>query len=164
MQELIGERQHVRITRIKGKKATRERLESEFGSGRYDILHYAGHASFDPVRVSRSGILCSDAALTGAELAELEQSAGLVFFNACESARVRKRIARESANVSRDLSERIERSVGLAEAFLSGGVANYIGTYWPVGDASAEGFAGAFYTRALAGETLAEAIGAAVRR
>ena len=158
VQELIGGRQHVRITQVKGKEATRKRLRDEFGSGKYDILHYAGHASFDPVRVSRSGILCSDAPLTGAELAELSSLPALVFFNACESARVRKRMKRESAHVTRDLSQRIERSVGLAEAFLRGGVANYIGTYWPVGDASAEGFAGAFYTALLDGKTLAEAI------
>ena len=127
VQELIGGRQHVRITQIRGKEATRKRLREEFGSGKYDILHYAGHASLDPVRVSRSGILCSDAPLTGAELAELSSLPALVFFNACESARVRKRIKRESAHVTRDLSQRIERSVGLAEAFLRGGVANYIG-------------------------------------
>jgi CHAT domain-containing protein len=103
--------------------------------------------------------LCADGALTGAELAELGNLPSLVFFNACESARVRKRVTRESANVTHDLKERIERSVGVAEAFLRGGVANYIGTYWPVGDAGAKAFADAFYSALVAGETLAEAIG-----
>jgi hypothetical protein len=159
LQKLLGERQRVRITRIDGKKATRARLKSEFASGRYDILHYAGHAYFDPVQVARSGLLCADGALVGAELAELGNLPSLVFFNACESARVRKRVARESPNVSRDLKERIERSVGLAEAFLRGGVANYIGTYWPVGDAGATAFADVFYGALIAGETLADAIG-----
>src|SRR5215510_3174864 len=158
VQKLLGERQRLRITRIEGRSATRARLREEFGSGKYDILHYAGHAAFDPLHVSRSGILCADGPLTGAELTELGALPSLVFFNACESARVRKRVERESAHVSKNLKQRIERSVGLAEAFLRGGVANYIGTYWPVGDESAKDFADVFYSRLLAGDTLAEAI------
>ena len=145
----------------------RGRHESDAGASakassaraRYDILHYAGHAYFDPEQPARSGILCADGPLMGAELAELGNLPSLVFFNACESARVRKRVERESANVTHDLKERIERSVGLAEAFLRGGVANYIGTYWPVGDAGAKAFADAFYGALVAGDTLAEAIG-----
>jgi CHAT domain/Cytosol aminopeptidase family, N-terminal domain len=158
IQKLLGERQRVRITRVDGAKATRARLKSEFSSGRYDILHYAGHAYFDPDQPARSGLLCADGALTGAELAALGNLPSLTFFNACESARVRRRVTRESANVTHDLRERIERSVGVAEAFLRGGVANYIGTYWPVGDVGAKAFADVFYDALVGGETLAEAI------
>ena len=158
VQALLGGRQRVRLTRIEGESATRARLRAEFGSGKYDILHYAGHAYFDPARVARSGVLCADGPLTGAELAELGSLPGLVFFNACESARVRKRMVDKGRHVTRNLRERIERSVGLAEAFLRGGVANYIGTYWPVGDASAKEFADVLYGALLAGETLADAI------
>ncbi len=159
IQRLLGERQRVRITRIDGARATRARLKTEFASARYDILHYAGHAYFDPDQVARSGLLCADGPLMGAELTELGNLPGLVFFNACESARVRKRVARESANVTHDLEERLGRSVGLAEAFLRGGVANYIGTYWPVGDSGAKAFADVFYGALVAGDTLADAIG-----
>ena len=49
-------------------------------------------------------------------------------------------------------------SVGLAEAFMRGGVANFLGTYWPVGDAAAEAFARTFYTAILAGQPLGEAL------
>jgi CHAT domain-containing protein len=148
----------VRLTRIEGRQATRARLKGEFTSGKYDILHYAGHAYFDPERVQRSGILCADGPLMGAELADLGTLPSLVFFNACESARVRKRVRRESAHVTRNLRERIERSAGLAEAFLRGGVANYIGSYWPVGDASAMQFAATFYGALLEGDMLGEAL------
>jgi CHAT domain-containing protein len=134
------------------------RLRTEFASGKFDILHYAGHAYFDPAHVSRSGIVCADGNLTGAELAEIGNLPSLVFFNACESARVRKRMADKSKHVTKNLEQRVQRSVGVAEAFLRGGVANYVGTYWPVGDAAAESFAQAFYQQLLAGETLADAI------
>jgi CHAT domain-containing protein len=68
---------------------------------------------------------------------------------------------RESPRVSKSLKERIERSVGLAEAFLRGGVANYMGTYWPVGDAPAKIFADVFYSSLLDGDTLSDAAGKA---
>jgi CHAT domain-containing protein len=48
--------------------------------------------------------------------------------------------------------------VGLAEAFLRGGVANYVGTYWPVGDEAAECFAQTFYTDLLNKKPIGEAL------
>lgn len=158
IQQLFNASQQVHLTVIRGAAATRARLRTEFSSGKYDILHYAGHAFFDPQQRARSGLVCSDGHLTGAELVEIGHLPSLVFFNACESARVRKQVVRESTRVSRDIQERIDRSVGLAEAFLRGGVANYIGTYWPVGDDPAKTFAGTFYERVLAGDTLLAAL------
>jgi CHAT domain-containing protein len=57
-------------------------------------------------------------------------------------------------------AEKLTTSVGFAEAFLRGGVANYVGTYWPVGDAAAKSFATKFYTEVLKPGTT---IGAALR-
>jgi len=52
-------------------------------SGKYDVIHYAGHAYFDAHLPSRSGILCHGReVLSGAELAGLGNLPGLVFFNA----------------------------------------------------------------------------------
>ena len=158
IEQLFNASQQVHLTIVKGKAATRARLRTEFASGKYDILHYAGHAYFDPQQNSRSGIVCSDGNLTGAELVELGNLPSLVFFNACESGRVRKRVVRESARVSHNITERIERSAGLAEAFMRGGVANYIGTYWPVSDDPAKTFADTFYRGVLAGDTLVNAL------
>jgi hypothetical protein len=53
---------------------------------------------------------------------------------------------------------KLERSVGLAEAFLRAGVGNYVGTYWPVGDAAAEQFAGVFYKALLNGDSVGDAL------
>jgi pimeloyl-ACP methyl ester carboxylesterase len=158
VEKLLGNRKYVKLSRIEGKAATRARLRSELGSGTYDIMHYAGHAHFDPVQIARSGIYCSDGPLPGAELAEMSNMPSLVFFNACESARVRKNMVDNSKHVTKNLRDRLERSVGLAEAFLRGGVANYIGTYWPVEDASAEVFASAFYARLIEGNTIGDAL------
>ena len=121
------------ITAIRGADATRARLLAEFRSGDYDAIHFAGHAWFDPAAPASSGILCAGGrVLSGADLAAMDSVPALVFFNACESGRLRATV-----NPLRQL----DRSVGFAEAFLRGGVANFIGTWWPVADEAAAAFA-----------------------
>lgn len=157
IEQLCVGKPRVILTKLVGAEATRARLLEEFSSGKYDVLHYAGHASFDPGHPARSGLLCSDAPLTGADLAGLAKLPSLVFFNACESARIRSKL-KKTRYTTRSLRERIERSVGVAEAFLRGGIANYLGTYWPVGDAAAERFATVFYNSLLAGESVGHSV------
>jgi len=150
IQQLFPGSSAVRVEVVRGDQATRKRLLSLFRSGRFDVLHYAGHAEFNPRTPALSGILCAhEELLTGADLAGLSNLPALVFFNACESARMRGR---------KQASKRIGESVGLAEAFLRGGVANYIGTYWPVGDDSAMTFAKTFYSDAVSGVCIGEAL------
>ncbi len=141
-------------------EVTRSRLHEELRSGDYDVVHYAGHAFFDPVQRSRSGVLCSDnQVLSGEDLAGIGNLPALMVFNACEAGRVRG-VARSAAGMmeARSGSERVLRNVSLSEAFLRGGVANYIGTYWPVGDAPAEKFAVAFYGELIKGAAIGDAL------
>lgn len=150
----------VRLTRRHRGEARRATLLNDFRSGRYDLVHYAGHAAFDPVHTSRSGILCAGhEVLSGADLSGLGNLPNLVVFNACESGRLRG--GRAPAAAPRDIRQRVKETVGLAEAFLRGGVANYVGTYWPVGDAPANTFAGTFYGAILEGRSVGQALIAA---
>ncbi len=155
----------LRLTEIRGEAATHQTLRREFSSGRYDVLHYAGHAYFDDEKPSRSGILChGDRVLSGAQLAGLAHLPALAFFNACEAGRTRGvRGAERGDDAARrkEIPQRIRRNVGLAEAFLRGGVANYVGTYWPVGDSAAEIFAATFYAGLIDGEAIGAALQAA---
>ena len=155
----------VKLTEIWQSAATRPALLDAFRSGEFDVLHYAGHAQFDEAAPGRSGILCSgDEVLSGADLAGVGRLPALVFFNACESGRIRlasapKRLAaRERARHEKLRDTYLRRAVGLAEAFMRGGVANYVGTYWPVGDAAAKKFAERFYAALLAGQTIGTAV------
>ena len=133
-------------------------LAEAFSSGRYDVLHYAGHAFFDAANPARSGIVCAGGErLRGEELANLGNLPSLVFFNACEAGRVRRLDDTDAP----DIQARITVNVGLAEAFLRGGVANYVGTYWPVGDAPAKVFAETFYTGLLDATPIGQALLAA---
>jgi pimeloyl-ACP methyl ester carboxylesterase len=154
----LGTGSAVRIREIRGAEATRARLLEEFGAGRYDVIHYAGHAFFDPRAPSQSGIICAgEEPLTGADLTRIGNLPSLVFFNACEAGRIRRGAdPRDKAKLT--VAARLTRSTGFAEAFLRGGAANYVGTYWPVGDDSALLFAATFYGAILQGSTVAAAL------
>lgn len=149
----------IELTVRAGAEATRATLMQDFRSGAYDLVHYAGHASFDVQEPARSGILChGKEVLSGTDLAGLGNLPNLVVFNACESGRIRSPGSREKTP---SVVRQMEKTTGMAEAFLRGGVSNYIGTYWPVGDVSAATFATVFYPALLRGETVGAALLAA---
>jgi len=158
IQELFGDyTSAIKLKVLVESQARKKVLLELFSSGKYDVVHYAGHAYFDPNSPDRSGILCSGReVLSGADLAGIGNLPALMFFNACEAARVRK--PQDPADPELAMPKRIQRSVGLAEAFLRGGVANYMGTYWPVGDASAKQFAEAFYGGLLQGNSIGQSL------
>jgi CHAT domain-containing protein len=169
IRQLFPSSSAVRIEEVRGSEATSKRLLDLFRSGRFDVLHYAGHAMFDAASPVNSGILCAQhQMITGADLAGLSNLPALVFFNACESARIRgykprQKLTRLSkpkleAHARRESKERVVTNIGLAEAFLRGGVANYIGTYWPVGDESAMQFAKTLYSEIVAGKSVGDAL------
>lgn len=154
VEALLKEKGRVEVHRINQAAARRNELLQGFRSGEFDVVHYAGHAFFDQNAPSRSGILCAGReVLSGADLAGLGSLPSLVFFNACEAGRIRR-----AGQTPATAPELIRRNVGFAEAFLRGGVANYVGTYWPVGDAPAEAFAPAFYDGLLRGQSLGTAL------
>jgi CHAT domain-containing protein len=163
VQSLFGQVPGCRLDVLWEAQATRPALLSAFGSGKYDIIHYAGHAFFDELAPERSGLLCAGhATLTGADLAGLGRLPTLVFFNACEAGRVRGHAAAPANGrapaAKRPKLERMQEGVGVAEAFMRGGIANFLGTYWPVGDAPAKLFAESFYRAVTAGQPLGDAI------
>lgn len=148
----------VKIDELRGIDATWSAVRAAFRSGKYDIVHYAGHAFFDPFNRARSGIVChGDKVLSGKDLSLLEILPALVFFNACEAGRVRSASQRKSGT---ETAKRLETNVSLAEAFLRAGVGNYLGTYWPVGDGAAKEFAETFYQLVIQGKSLGQAINA----
>jgi len=157
IQELFGNYvSAVNLTVLEGAQARKGDLKDHFGSGDFDVVHYAGHAFFDPRNPDRSGILCAGKeVLSGAELAGMGNLPALMFFNACEAARIRKP---KNANDPVAAKNRIQRNVGLAEAFMRGGVANYMGTYWPVSDDPAKRFAEVFYDDLLQGKSIGKSL------
>jgi CHAT domain-containing protein len=141
--QILSRSRSVRLTEVVGEAATIARVTAEFESGRYDVIHYAGHASFDTHRPGDSGLVLADGELTGAHLSALGRLPPLVMFNACESARLQRGAARSRGSTRRARS--IAQNLSLAETLLRAGVAHYVGTHWLVDDASALAFATAFY-------------------
>lgn len=137
---------------LQGRAATRARLLQALASAEFDILHFAGHGYFDPAEPGRSGLVCAgDEVLRGVDLEGVGDLPALVFFNACEAGRVRRPRAAPWPRGSRN-------AASIAEAFLLGGVANFIGTHWPVGDEAALAFSTRLYAGLLPGATLGEAV------
>jgi hypothetical protein len=147
----------LRITAITGARARRKEVLNALSSGEYDVVHYAGHAFFDAASPERSGLLCAGSeVLSGSDLASVSVLPSLMFFNACEAARIRREAG--LADGQPQTGETVRNAVGFAEALLRGGVTNYLGTYWPVQDKAAGIFATEFYLALLSGERLGEAI------
>ena len=162
------------VEMVQGAAASRARVLREMGSGRYDVLHFAGHGFFDADDPGASGLVCANGTvLRGADLDGIASLPALVFFNACEAARVRRsgqaniggaaRTRRSGSADPRGMSAKarlfgLRRSSSLAEAILDGGVANFVGTHWPVGDESALAFSKSFYSGLLGGSGLGDTI------
>src|SRR5262249_21928065 len=88
----------------------------------FDVIHYAGHGVFD-LEAGRAGwVFDEDCVLSAQEIFRVRQVPRLVFANACFSA------------VTTEHQEQQRQLVGLAQAFFSRGIQNYIGTGWEVDD------------------------------
>lgn len=129
----------VEVDVLEKQAATRDRVASMLAEGVHDIVHFAGHAAFDPKRPEQSAVRLADGLLTAGDVLALEWKAppGLVFNSACESGRAaggRRLVSRSGAGGN-----------GLAAAFLAAGAAAYAGYFWPVSDEGARLFAHAFY-------------------
>jgi len=162
LRQLLG-RKSVTLDVLAGRDATRARILAALGTGAFDVLHFAGHAFFDAREPDQGGLLCDGKeVLRGGDLAGVGNLPALVFCNACEAARVRKRTG--SSSTPARLFGMRRTMTGIAEAFLAGGVANFLGTHWPVGDDAAFAFSQSLYESMLTGERLGDAVLTARRR
>lgn len=112
----------------------------------FDIVHFAGHGTFDQDHPSKSGwVFGHDRLLTPSEIFQARKLPPLVFANACFSGQIREGHAGEALSSL----ETNKRLAGMAEAFFERGIQSFIGTGWPVGDEQAATFATTFYTELL---------------
>ncbi len=112
----------------------------------YDLIHYSGHAK-------AGALLLADGELTAEEIRNLLSGRPFIFLNACWSVRETAPLEKPAELPYAGLAAR-----NLASAFILGGAAAVIGTLWPVRDSGARKFAKKFYTLALAGATVGEAL------
>jgi len=131
----------VEVLRLFGPgRATRVNVLDQLINHRFDILHYAGHCFFDPKDPASSGWVFSKGhVLRAYELSRVDRVPRFIFSNACESGITPDRAEKRSAKLA----------PSFAEAFFSRGVANFVCTAWPVGDAAALIFARRVYRGVL---------------
>jgi CHAT domain-containing protein len=121
----------------------------------YDIVHFAGHAAFDPRRPDQSSLLLDGGEVCFAQkIQRLLAGHPLVFLNACETAR----LAAPQGWPAAEGTYEGDPKEGLASAFVYGGALACVGATWPVRDDIAAEFAVAFYSMALEGRSLGQAI------
>ncbi len=127
-----------------GDQATRSAILTKLKTGGYDIVHYCGHAYFDAEHRSSCGLICAGGeVLTGNDVQDIAKLPFLLFLNACQSNKVR---TSGSGKVPAKPKMAAPPST-VAEAMLCSGIANFIGTYWPVDDDAAGKFAAEFYNQ-----------------
>lgn len=144
----------IKVDVLKGPAATGEALNDALRGGSYDVIHYAGHAAFDEAAPELSGLLLHEEEVFFAQkIRRLSEGQPLVFLNACSSARGK---SAEEAASRVDYDQR--SAEGLASAFIYGGALACVGAIWPVYDGPAAEFALGFYTRALQGFMIGEAL------
>jgi len=116
----------------------------------YDIIHFAGHASYHPQSPHKSGWqLAGEDMLTAAKIHQMTGNSFMpfmVFSNACQSARTEK------------WTQNNYDEYGIANAFMASGVSAYIGTHWDIHDESGRIFAQEFYQNIVLGCSVGKAI------
>ena len=118
----------------------------------FDIVHFAGHAEYDPETPEEGGWLLSDGRLTARDIMKMSGSAcmpALIFSNACQSARTEEWV----------LKDQFQNEIfGLANAFLLTGAKHYVGTFWEILDEPSSQFAVTFYSHIMGGLSIGEAM------
>ncbi|MEM7131544.1 MAG: CHAT domain-containing protein [Chloroflexota bacterium] len=145
---------------LMNRRATKQAILQRLASNRYDVIHYAGHATFDATAPTASGLLLAgEECLTATDITKHLNGSPFVFLNGCWSAQLQGHSGspREGGE---DIPYWGTAGQDLTSAFIQVGASGFIGSYWPVYDTSSRDFALVCYRHLLDGES----VGAAVRR
>lgn len=125
-------------------RAALETVEEAVRTGRYDIVHYAGHSGFDKTRPDRSGVVLwrrpnRQGGRVFVQVSQLnawlsDSSVRFVYLSSCESAQ---------SGVPSQLWD--NDFLGISSGVLSAGVPAVLGLRWPLYDRSGMKLALAFY-------------------
>ena len=144
----------VKVRMLTGEDATGWNLNRELRSGEHHVIHYAGHALFDPDNAERSALLLAGGERYFAQkIQRILEGRPVVVINACDSGQTRNQ-----PGASVVTSYLAEENHGLASAFIYGGAAACVGALWPVYDDTAVDLAVNFYDHFLSGGRVGEAL------
>ena len=142
---------NIEVEVLKGSQATNTSILSALRSGKFDIIHYSGHAEFNINQPDESALICANKRkIYAQEIKRILGGKPFVFLNACGSGR--EKMCEEGESYTGSDTE------GLASSFILGGSLAFIGSSWPLPDISAGILASEFYKNVLAGESVGEAL------
>lgn len=127
----------VEVVRLFGpREATRTTVLRHLMTRTYDVLHFAGHCTYDKANPAASGwIFSKGERLSAYEFTRVDRSPAFVFSNACES----------GITPARSDERSVDLAPSFAESFFARGVTNFVCTAWPVDDRAARDFALTLY-------------------
>ena len=130
----------VEVVRLFGPyAATRTNVLRHLMLHSYDVLHFAGHCTYDENPAASGWIFSKGQLISPNEFSRIDRVPKFVFSNACES------------GITPDRSERrsVELAPSFAERFFERGITNFVCAAWPVDDLAARTFALNLYTNLL---------------
>ena len=141
---------------ILGDEASKENVLECFKSGKYQLIHYAGHTFFNEKVPAKSGLVLKDEEiLTGHELEEALKIANdvgsyhpLIYLNSCDASKIK---AVES-------KEGVLKFDGVAISLIRGGALGCVGNNWEVEDEAIKELSINFYRLLLEGTPVGEAL------
>lgn len=118
-------------------------------SGRYNIVHFAGHAIHDEKKKS-GGLVLYDEIVSLETIKNNVEGRPIVFLNACHSA--------QDETIELRTGYIGSYTLGVSSAFILGGALACVGSIWKVEDSSSAKFAGHFYKELLSSVIIGEAL------
>ena len=132
-------------------QATRLNFKKALGSGRYELVHFAGHTIYDE-SPDKAGLVLFDRlfSLQDAKGSIALENSPLIFLNSCHSG--------FEGTVKINVGYAGIYAIGIASSFIVGGAMACVGSTWKVLDKNGVDFALGFYREALNGVNIGESI------
>lgn len=140
----------VEVELLLGKDATAKQFAKNIRNRPYDLIHFAGHAYFEPIKPSLSGLMFCEGPMPAEELGRHLNSRALVVLSACEAG-----MSKTTESKTGLVGEFID---GIATSVLLGGAIGCLAPMWDVGDGAAKTFSLSFYQHLLDGKSIGESV------
>lgn len=145
------EAKKFQVDLLLGKDATAKQFAKKIRNEKYDLIHFAGHAYFEPNAPRMSGLLFAETPMPAEEFGRhLKQSRSLVFLSACAAGMVKT--TQSNAGM---IGEFID---GIATSILLTGAIGCVAPMWTIHDGAAKDFSIEFYKHLLSGVSTGESL------
>ncbi len=140
----------VEVELFLGQQATAKLFAKKIRNEKFDLIHFAGHAYFEPRAPDISGLMFQDSPMPAAELGRHLSSCAFVFLSACEAG-----MASVSGSHIGMLGDFV---AGIATSILCGGAIGCVAPMWAIDDGVAKDFSIFFYKHLISNQIVGESL------